>query len=587
VLLFARSPLVSRPNALAMRHFYVLFCLLVCGRTISAQPDLNLTQIASVSNAVDITGAGDGSGRLFIVNQSGLIRIFDQNANMLLATPFLDITGPVLFGGERGLLGLTFHPNYEINGYFYVNYIDEATGDTHISRFTATSPASNDAVDPATELVILTIDQPSGASFTNHKAGDLNFGPDGFLYIAVGDGGSGGDPDNRAQDPQDLLGKMLRIDVDNPTGGKNYGIPASNPFVGTQSPTDYLDEIWALGVRNPWRFSFDRVTGDMYIADVGQGSWEEVDFQAAGAAGGVNYGWRCYEGNHTFNTAGCLPMGNYTFPVFEYDHGANGGQSITGGFVYRGTAVPSLVGWYVMSDYVSGNFWLLRKNGAAWESDFQPDVPASNITTFGEDDAGELYAGRLSGPIYRVTASPLPVELLSFTGTSKQGRVHLYWSTATEQNTSHFEIERSTENTDFEQIGQVTATGESATEQRYTYEDLRAVPGENVYRLKMVDRDGSFKYSPIVSVEVREPVDWTLSPNPASGKVSLLLDKGALSALRLSMTNVQGNEVLAFEESAPAFPYSKEFSVADLPAGVYFCRLDMDGKSEFRRLVIR
>ena len=570
-----------------MRHFYVLFCLLLCGGTTFTQPDLQLTQIATSGNVVDLTGAGDGSGRLFIVDQTGIIRILDLNTNTLLATPYLDITTPVLYGGERGLLGLTFHPDFETNGYFYVNYVHDPSGDTRISRFTAANPASNSTVDPGTELVLLTIDQPSGSGFTNHKAGDLNFGPDGFLYIAVGDGGSGGDPDNRAQNPQDLLGKMLRIDVDNPDNGNNYGIPASNPYVGVQSPTDFRDEIWALGVRNPWRFSFDRMTGDMYIADVGQGAWEEVDFQAAGAGGGANYGWRCYEGNHTFNTAGCLPMSNYTFPVFEYDHSANGGQSITGGFVYRGTDVPSLVGWYVLSDYVSGNFWLLRKNGAVWESDFQPDVPAGNISTFGEDDDGELYAARLNGIIYRVTATPLPVELLSFTATTRQGRVVLNWATATESNTSHFDVERSTENTDFEPIGQVTAKGESATEQRYTYDDLLAVPGENVYRLKMVDRDGSFKYSPIVSIEVREPVDWTLSPNPASNKVSLVLDKGNLSALRLSMTNIQGNEVLAFEETAPAFPYSREFSVADLPSGVYFCRLDMDGKSEFRRLVIR
>jgi glucose/arabinose dehydrogenase len=570
-----------------MRKICVFLLLLVSCQTFFAQPDLTLTQITSVSNAVDLTGAVDGSGRLFIVNQSGIIRIFDLNTNTLLPTEFLNITGPVLFGGERGLLGLAFHPDFQNNGYFYVDYIDDPSGDTHISRFTAADPASNATVDPATELLLLTIDQPSGASFTNHKGGDLNFGPDGYLYIAVGDGGSGGDPGNRAQNPQDLLGKILRIDVDNPGSGNNYGIPPSNPFAGTQSPTDYRDEIWALGVRNPWRFSFDRSTGDMYIADVGQGAWEEVDFQAAGSAGGVNYGWRCYEGNHTYDlSGGCLPMGNYMFPVFEYDHGANGGQSITGGFVYRGTDVPSLVGWYVLSDYVSGNFWLLRKNGATWESDFQPDVRASNITSFGEDDDGELYAARLSGPIYRVTASPLPVELLSFNATAKEGRVHLDWSTASEHNTSHFEIERSTENTDFEPIGHVAAAGESASVQRYSYEDLLAVSGENVYRLKMVDEDGSFKYSPIVSIELREPTDWTLSPNPANGKVSLLLDKGNLSALRLSMINVQGHEVLAFEESAPAFPYSKEFSVAELPAGIYFCRLDMDGKSEFRRLLV-
>lgn len=575
-----------------MRKFYVLLGLVLYSQTFFAQPDLVFNQIASVPSAVDITGAGDNTNRLFIVNQTGIIRVFNLTTNSLLGTEYLNITDRVLYGGERGLLGLTFHPDFESNGHFYVNYIDENSGDTRISRFTAASSTSNATVDPGTELILLTIDQPSGASFTNHKAGDMNFGSDGYLYIAVGDGGSGGDPGNRAQDPQNLLGKMLRIDVDNPSGPNNYGIPASNPFIGTQMPVDYRNEIWSVGVRNPWRFSFDRGTGDMYIADVGQGAWEEVNFEPAGT-GGRNYGWRCYEGNHVYEPDGCLAMSNYTFPVFEYDHGANGGQSITGGYVYRGTDVPSLVGWYICTDYVSGNFWLLRYNGSSWVVDFQPDVMAgatavTNITAFGEADNGELYATRLSGAIYKVAATALPVELLGFTGTWKEGRVLLNWSTATERNTSHFEIERKTSAGDFGKIGQITASGESTTEQRYGFEDLSAPEGENVYRLKMVDRDQSFEYSPAVSVLVQEPNDWLLSPNPATGKVSLLMNReGEASSLRLTMTNVQGSEVLSLHESNPVFPYNKEFSVAHLPAGVYFFRVDVGTKSEYRRLVIR
>jgi len=564
-----------------MRTLGLLFGLMLFSQTFFAQPDLVFSQVTDVDNAVDITGAGDNSGRLFIVDQSGIIRIFDQNTNTLIGTNYLDITGQVLHGGERGLLGLTFHPNFESNGYFYVNYIHDLSGDTRISRFTAASPTTNGPVNAGTELIILTIDQPGS---TNHKAGDLSFGPDGYLYIAVGDGGGSGDTDNRAQNPADLLGKMLRIDVDNPDVGFNYGIPPDNPFVGV--PT-YREEIWSVGVRNPWRFSFDRLTGDMYIADVGQGAWEEVNFEPAGT-GGRNYGWRCYEGNHTYNTAGCLPASNYTFPVFEYDHSATGGRSITGGFVYRGTDVPSLYGWYVLTDYVSGNFWLLRYNGSAWVSDFQPDVPIDNITAFGEDDNGELYATRLSGPIYKVTATPLPIELLTFKGTLKEGRVRLNWSTATERNGAHFEIERKTEGAGFERIGQVTAAGESTSEQQYSFEDLFAASGENVYRLKMVDRDQRFKYSPAVSIRMQESADWQLSPNPATGKVSLLLDMaGEMPSLYLTITNAQGKEVMSLNERNPVLPYSKEFSVAHLPAGVYFCRLDVGARSEFRRLVIR
>lgn len=572
-----------------MRNLYVLLSFILFTSTMYAQPDLIFNQITSVSNAVGVTGAGDNSNRLFIVNESGIIRVFDLTTNTLVTNSYLDITDRVLFGGEQGLLGLAFHPNFETNGHFYVNYIDEATGDTHVSRFTAASPTSNATVDPGTELILLTVEQP----FANHNGGDLKFGPDGYLYIALGDGGNGGDPGNRAQDPQNLLGKILRIDVDNTDPGKNYAIPTTNPFRGVQTPTDYLDEIWSLGLRNPWRISFDRGTGDMYIADVGQGAWEEVNFEPSGV-GGRNYGWRCYEGNHTYNTSGCLTMTSYTFPVFEYDHGANGGQSITGGFVYRGTDVPSLAGWYICTDYVSGNFWLLRKNGSIWTVDFQPDVvtgtnaAVGSISSFGEDDEGELYATRLSGAIYKVSATPLPLELLSFTGIFKDGRVVLNWSTAVERNGSHFDIERKTTTGAFEKIGQVAATGESSMQQRYGYEDLTAEKGENIYRLKMVDHDQRFEYSSAVSVVVNEPNDWTLSPNPARGKVSLLIKReGEAPSLRLTMTDVQGNEVFGWQETNPSFPYAKEFSVAHLPAGVYFCRLETGATSEVRRFVVK
>ena len=242
----------------------------------------------------------------------------------------------------------------------------------------------------------------------------------------------------------------------------------------------------------------------------------------------------------------------------------------------------------MFTDYVSGNFWLLKYNGSIWESDFQPDVAAGNITAFGEGDNGELYATRLSGTIYQVTSSPLPVELLGFKGTWKEGRVRLDWSTATERNSAYFEIERKSGNGDFKPIGQVAAAGESITEQRYNFEDLYAESGENVYRLKMVDGDNSFKYSQAVSVKTQESADWQLSPNPATGKVSLLMNKqGEMPSLRLTLTNVQGSEVLSIHENTPVAPYGKEFSIAHLPAGLYFCRLDMGGKSEFQRLVIR
>ncbi len=355
----------------------------------AAQPFFQLQPFASgLSQPVDIANAGDE--RLFIVEKRGAIQILDARGNKL-ATPFLDIDPQVSAGFEQGLLGLAFHPNYATNGYFYVNYTNNS-GDTRISRFTRNALNPNLA-DPASEQIILSIDQP----FDNHNAGDLNFGPDGFLYIAMGDGGSGGDPGDRSQNKLNLLGKVLRIDVD---GAFPYAIPADNPFVGDPA---YAPEIWALGLRNPWRCSFDALTGDYWIADVGQDNWEEVNVQPAGSAGGENYGWRCYEGDAPYNLSGCGPIGNYDFPVLVYPHNfSTGGISITGGFVYRGNGNPTLYGRYLFCDYLSGNWWTLEDNGAGYTLTPFGNIQTS-ISSFGEDVEKELYAANLStGIIYKI-----------------------------------------------------------------------------------------------------------------------------------------------------------------------------------------
>ena len=336
---------------------------------------------------VGLTNAGDGSGRLFITLQDGKIMIWD--GTQVLPTPFLNID-PIVnsSGSEQGLLGLAFHPDYESNGYFYVNYTDNTGGDTVIARYSVSAGNPNVA-DPASALQLMEIDQP----FTNHNGGQLQFGPDGYLYIGMGDGGSGGDPFNNAQNPAELLGKMLRIDVNGlvglppDCGGSNYTIPANNPFV--DGPGGTCDEIWHMGVRNPWRFTFDRITGDMYIGDVGQDSWEEVDFQPAVSAGGENWGWRCYEGNHPFNTTGCGPAGDYDMPIVEYSHSL--GCSITGGYVYRGPILPGLrPGTYVYGDFCSGRIWGVRRAfSGTWKSFQLQDTPYQ-ISTFGEMENGTL-----------------------------------------------------------------------------------------------------------------------------------------------------------------------------------------------------
>ncbi|MBI1191773.1 MAG: cadherin [Bacteroidetes bacterium] len=374
-----------------MKQVHLLFAAaLLVGSSLHAQPNFTLQPFASgLSEPVDITNAGDD--RLFIVEKRGAIQILNARGAKI-PTPFLDIDPQVSTGSERGLLGMAFHPEYATNGYFYVNYTNNA-GNTVISRFTRSALNPNVA-DPASEVILLTVTQP----FSNHNAGDLNFGPDGYLYIALGDGGSFGDPGNRSQTKTNLLGKVLRIDVDS---GSPYGIPADNPFVG--DPT-YAPEIWALGVRNPWRCSFDALTGDYWIADVGQDDWEEVNVQPASSTGGENYGWRCYEGDEPYNLSGCSSIGTYDFPVFVYPHNfTTGGISITGGYVYRGIGNPSLYGKYLFCDYLSGNWWALEDNGSGGYIITPYGNVQSLISTFGEDAENELYAANLStGQIYKI-----------------------------------------------------------------------------------------------------------------------------------------------------------------------------------------
>jgi glucose/arabinose dehydrogenase len=361
--------------------------------------------IGGFTQPLGVTNAGDGSNRIFVVEQGGTIRIIKNGS--VLSTPFLNISNRVSTNGsERGLLGLAFPPNYSSKGYFYVDYTN-TRGDTVIARYQRSS-ADPDAADPSSEQIIITIAQP----FDNHNGGQLAFGPrDGLLYVGMGDGGSGGDPGNRAQNPLELLGKILRLDVES---GRpyTYVVPANNPFVGR---TGFRPEIWALGLRNPWRFSFDRATADLYIGDVGQGLFEEVDFQAAGSAGGQNYGWKIMEGAHCFTTSQCDETG-LTLPVVEYDHSL--GCSIIGGYVYRGGAFPRMQGLYFYGDFCSGRIWGLRQQNNAWQSTQLIDTSIS-ISAFGEDEPGNLYVasygtGQIysvvdSGPVATPTPTPSPV----------------------------------------------------------------------------------------------------------------------------------------------------------------------------------
>jgi len=338
--------------------------------------------ISGVTQPVDLTSAPDGSGRLFILEQPGLIRIAQSGS--LLPEPFLDIRDRVVSSGtEQGLLGIALHPDYAQNGFFYLNYTG-ARGDTVIARYNV-SADNPDQADAGSEMILLGVEQPFG----NHNGGGMVFGPDGFLYISLGDGGSANDPHGNGQSLDTLLGKLLRIDVD---GEDPYAIPPDNPYVNG----DGREEIWAYGLRNPWRFSFDRLTGDLYIADVGQNQWEEIDFQMAGEPGGANFGWDFREGSHPFKGQPPADL-ELIDPIFEYQHGL--GCSVTGGYVYRGQALPEFHGIYLFSDYCSGRVWgLLRDAGGAWQSQelFQMGL---TVSAFGEDAEGEIYMMDLAGGI--------------------------------------------------------------------------------------------------------------------------------------------------------------------------------------------
>jgi glucose/arabinose dehydrogenase len=362
---------------------------------ISWPPIMLTTAIGGLDQPLHITHAGDGSGRLFVVERPGRIRII-QNG-VLLPTPFLDITDRVRsVSGEQGLLSVAFPPGYAGLGHFYVDYTD-LTSNTVVSRFGTT--ANPNVADPGSEQIILTVVQP----YANHNGGQLAFGPnDGYLYVGMGDGGSGGDPQGNAQNPGVLLGKLLRLDVE--TGNPlTYTVPATNPFTQTLG---YRPEIWALGLRNPWRFAFDSQTSDLYIGDVGQGLYEEVDFQPASSPGGVNYGWNIMEGSHCYNASTCDTSG-LALPVAEYGH-VQGNCSITGGMVYRGLDYPDLDGLYFYGDYCSGRIWGLKRDGLVWQDALLYDAPF-RITTFGEDESGNLwvasYAGAPNGAIYKVVKS--------------------------------------------------------------------------------------------------------------------------------------------------------------------------------------
>ncbi|MDO8366009.1 MAG: PQQ-dependent sugar dehydrogenase [Saprospiraceae bacterium] len=440
------SPAKALSQALKLTTVWTLVGLL-SPLFLFAQPKVKLVNFASGFDLpLDITHCGDS--RLFVVERDGVIWVHDSLGNRL--DTFLNIDPRVNSGqNEQGLLGLAFHPNYAENGYFFVNYTKNNGGDTRVARFSVKPNNPNEA-DPNSELTILEQDQPAW----NHNGGCVKFGPDGYLYISLGDGGGANDPSNYAQNKKNLLGKILRIDVNNSSASEPYKVPTDNPFVGN---ADYLPEIWSLGWRNPWRFSFDRLTGDMWIGDVGQNLWEEVDFEPANTPG-LNYGWRCYEGTHTFNTTGCQPASAYVSPFFDYSHSGGNGCSVTGGFIYRGSKFPDLYGCYLFADYCSGRWWYTKRLATGtFSTNVLGNFGAYEFSSFGEGHDGELYVALLSsGKVQRVEELCSPFQVsgmagpgvcagamageISLDATGAMGPVSYTWSNgASTQNLSNLE----------------------------------------------------------------------------------------------------------------------------------------------------
>lgn len=450
--------------------------------------------LTGVSSPVDLVNADDGSDRMFIVQQDGIVRSWNRSPG---ATPpvFLDMgpTGLALIatGGEQGLLSLAFHPDYNgtSNRFFFVYYTNTA-GNIQIARFQSLVGDPNQA-DPASFTPVITIDHPGRS---NHNGGKLNFGPDGYLYFATGDGGGSNDPDNNAQDYFSLLGKMIRINIDATSSYGNYAVPADNPWVGNAS----VDErLFSAGLRNPFRWSFDRENSDIWIGDVGQSAREEINRRPLPNAGTSNYGWPCYEGLiRTPGVPTCTPQGNI-FPVFQYENPTQG-QAVTGGYVYRGTEFNTFRGYYIAADYISSNIFLVWPNGSGgWNSDIQPS--SLNIPAFGEAEDGTLYVVG-NNQVYKVIATGgavLPVRLVGFNLRRTGGSYELNWVTGHEENTAGFHIEYSTDGRTFNRVGYVPATGPESGNS-YTFAHSPSFNGTIYYRLAMEDNDRSVSYSSII-----------------------------------------------------------------------------------------
>jgi glucose/arabinose dehydrogenase len=590
---FAFKTLVLSFKTYSMLNFYLkkttvsfAFLFFVWAAVFGQEPHLVFTpRIPGLIGPVQVANAGDGSNRLFLVNQgsagTATIVVYDQNYSEL--DTFLKVTN-ITTGGEEGLLSMAFHPEYAnaaspFFGFFYVYYTN-SNGDLEIARYKVSG--NPHVADAASKDTVITIPHPT---YGNHNGGTINFGNDGYLYLATGDGGSGGDPPNNAQNPITLLGKLIRIDVTSSDSPPFYAIPPSNPYTGVTIP-DTLDEIYALGLRNPFRWSFDKTTHDIWIGDVGQNAWEEINYRRADSVAKTNYGWRCYEGIATYDlSVGCVSP-PYTFPVYTYPN--PGGSAVTGGFVYRGSfpANAALTGYYLATDYYSGTLYKIKPNGSGgWTVYAQTDGVRSSISHFGETETGEILAVSQfpNSTLYTISVDVvLPAKLVSFTAQPINDRVQLKWKTVFEENLSRFEVEFSTDGINFSKAG-VVAAANIITGTEYSFSHTIPFSRRVFYRLKMINIDNSAELSTVVSVETGiTNKDFVRPSFITSGLLSIYLEK---SYKVVELISIKGSVVL--KEKIDGRTGRIDIPVSYVASGTYIVRLRNNESTLEQKVIIR
>lgn len=550
------------PNSLNTVLTFLSFLLLTLPA--QSQPDVSYQPFIGVSEGLNspiqvVSAPGDVAGRLFIVEKAGIIRIW--NGNNLLPTPFLDISSLVVDEGEQGLLSMAFHPQYSVNGFFFVYYNDD-DGNITIARYhvSADPDIAETVANPTTPLISIP------KNFDNHNGGHMQFrieASTNFLYFATGDGGD--DPNPNAQDPGSYLGKMIRVNVD---------------------VTPYTPEIWAMGLRNPFRWSFDRTTGDIWIGDVGQSSKEEINFRALGT-GGANYGWPCVEGTEDYSlhpaSLDCPPIRAIdVLPVLDYDNPADG-RSVVGGYVYRGTEFAALQGYYIATDFYTGRLWLIRQNGTGWDIDERTGFP-TGIASISETSNGTLYAVSLTGNIVYKIVTPIvtPLNLISFSGTSMSGYNDLKWVTESEENIDRYVVEYSTDGRSYSSVGEVLSEN-SVNRNTYPYRHNIVNTTTVYYRLKISELSGAYEYSPVITIGADTKAGLRIYPTSiTNGLVNIV---SLQPVQKIIITNTTGLQLFSKEMSGA----SGYFNIV-LPAlqkGLYFIQVSGKGFQKTEKLIVQ